>query len=76
MPSFAGVSANFHEQVIKLATILSPAAALMGIISEISCTSSSVSFTPKEPILVSRFFILVVPTKPQGEVSILSFNLL
>lgn len=62
LPWFGGVFANFHEQRIRLSETLSPAAALTGIISEISLMSSLVSFTVKEPILASTFYVLVVPT--------------
>jgi hypothetical protein len=62
--SFAGVFANFHEQLAKASVVLYPATPLTGIISAISFKSSLESFTLKEPILLSRFLILVVPTKP------------
>lgn len=40
---------------------LYPAAALIGIVSDISCRSSLDSFTRKEPIFSSVCLVLVVP---------------
>lgn len=71
--SFAGVFANFQEQLIKLSATIFPATASRGIVSEISFISSLVSLTEKEPMLSSRFFNLVVPTKTQREVSKMSW---
>lgn len=60
---FGGVSANFQEQRIKVSIVRSPTTSDIGIASVISFKSSLLSFTFNEPILLSRFFIFVVPTK-------------
>lgn len=59
--SFGGVLASFHCHCIRIPALLSPAAWLIGTASEISLMSSSLSFTPKEPMFESRFLIFVVP---------------
>ena len=61
--SFACVFANFHEQLTKASIVQYPATPLAGITSAISFKSSLESFTLKEAILLSRFLILLVPTK-------------
>ena len=59
--SLGGVFANFHDQGMNCSNVLSPTTLSIDIASEISFRSSSVSFTLKEPMLLSRFFIFVVP---------------
>lgn len=72
--AFGGVFANFQEQRIRLSDTLFPVAALMGIISDISCKSSFVSFTLKEPTLASIFLVLVVPTKHKESSACLQYS--
>jgi len=60
--AFLGVLANFQEHWTKAPVVRSPATSDTGTASSISFKSSLLSFTLNEPILLSRFFILVVPT--------------
>lgn len=60
----AGVLPNFQEARRKLSFInLLPDTSLMGTAAEISSKSSFVRLTLREPILLSRFLILVVPAQ-------------
>jgi hypothetical protein len=60
--AFLGVLANFHEHWTKAPVVRSPDTSDIGTASSISFKSSLLSFTLNELILLSRFFILVVPT--------------
>jgi len=60
--AFGGVSANLHEHLTNASVVRFPATSDIGTVSVISSKSSLLSFTSSEPILLSRFFILVVPT--------------
>ena len=59
--SFDGVFATSQAYLDNAAVFLSPATSLMGIASQISFKSSCVSFTAKDPMLLSRFVTLIVP---------------
>ncbi len=58
---FDGVFATFQAKSANIARSLSPPTSLMGTASESSFKSSCVSFTAKDPMLLSRFLTLVVP---------------
>ena len=59
--------ANFHDERFRFAYVLSPATSSIGTASHISFKSSSVSFSPTEPMLASKFFVLVVPAERQEQ---------
>ena len=54
-----------HRRWSMFWKLIPPATSSNGTASDISFRSSSLSFTFKEPILLSRFLILVVPIKVQ-----------
>ena len=58
---FDGVVAYVHLYFKKISNSRSPATSETGTASEISLKSSSVSFTDRDPMLLSRFLTLVVP---------------
>ena len=58
---FDGVFATFQVYLDKVAGNLSTPTSLIGTASQISFKSSCVSFTAKNPMLLSRFLTLVIP---------------
>ena len=58
-----------HRRWSMFWKLIPPATSSNGTASDISFRSSSVSFTFKEPILLSRFLILVVPIKSSTQMN-------